>query len=559
MIEKTLTRKPLAISTLSPIHIGCDEDYEPSSFVMDNGLLHVFEPADLLAALKPDELKELGRCAGGADPIGALQQFFRARTEPLAGLARHWVYVVDAIADEYAQKAGRNVQKNAPGASKSSGKETERNRFQIARTAFNPIDYAPYLPGSALKGSIRTAWLNHLNKRENITNEPDSRRLQQRLLHYEKIQDDPFRCVHLVDCHSEAGNPPPTRVLYAVSKRKRPLREGESSSGGKGDGVSTYFETVPECLPAAFIGELRLSFVRQPSGRGIGSEISWQDLCTACNDFYLPKLRAELNHEVLAAQMDGHWKRLMRELLDGQLGELIAAHQGFLARVGRHSGAESVTLDGVRRIKILGPRVDGKTSSNFRSETTQKRLASRTKEGNDLLPFSWIWVDACDDDQYRHHSDSVRARLAEYSEELRAAHRDRLARNEERERQRQRAREEEAQQRRLAADHAQAQRQAETERAAWLATLTPNLRRVEEFKAAFAARAEQLRGGHERLNGDYHGRARKLAEEARTGADWSAEEKRAAAEAIAECLPKVVEKIDKGQLKKLGLNELRGL
>ena len=235
MIEKTLTRKPLAISTLSPIHIGCDEDYEPSSFVMDNGLLHVFEPADLLAALKPDELKELGRCAGGADPIGALQQFFRARAESLTGLARHWVYVVDAIADEYAQKAGRNVQKNAPGASKGSGKETERNRFQIARTAFNPIDYAPYLPGSALKGSTRTAWLNHLNKRENITNEPDSRRLQQRLLHYE-------RTIPSAACIWSTAIPKP------ATRRRRAC----STPSAKGSGCCAKAKAPPAAKAMAF-------------------------------------------------------------------------------------------------------------------------------------------------------------------------------------------------------------------------------------------------------------------------------------------------------------------
>ncbi len=79
--------------------------------------------------------------------------------------------------------------------------------------------------------------------------------------------------------------------------------------------------------------------------------------------------------------------------------------------------------------------------------------------------------------------------------------------------------------------------------------ISPNARRIEEFKVRVAARAEQLRGGRERQNGDYHSRARKLALEALEGSAWSADEKRTAVDAIAEWLPKVVEKIDKDQLK----------
>ena len=40
--------------------------------------------------------------------------------------------------------------------------------------------------------------------------------------------------------------------------------------------------------------------------------------------------------------------------------------------------------------------------------------------------------------------------------------------------------------------------------------------------------------------------------------NWTADEKQAAAEAIAEWLPKVVEEIDKDQFRKLKLNALRG-
>jgi CRISPR-associated protein Csm5 len=534
---------PISISTLSPVHIGCDEVYEPSNFVIADGLLHELDPADLAADLSEAERKQLAALAEGREPIGALQRFFRDNAARFAGLARHQVAVAEAIVREYEKSAGKPVQRGAAG-------EATYNLFPIARTAYRPFDSVPYLPGSSLKGSIRTAWLNHLNRGAALTagdkaDRKSAPRLQERLLGYAagKFEDDPFRHIGLADAHAEEdGTPPPTRVLYAISKKKRQPRDGESGSPE----LKVFLETVADALPAAFLGELRLS-----------GKIGWNALCDACNVFYKPQLEAELSHAVLGKTIDAEWKDLVSDLLAHELGDLIAARQGFLLRVGRHSGAESVTLDGVRDIKILGPRVEGKQTFDYRPNTTEKRFASLTKAGADgLLPFGWIWIDACDD-AHRHLSDDLCRKLAARSSPVCDAHREQLLRLEESQRQRAAAAAEAENQKHAAEVAARAKADAEAARLAALATMSPNLRRIEEFKAAFAVRAEQLRGGREKMNAEFHGRARDLARDALAGEEWTAEEKHAAAEAIAEWLPKVVEKIDKDQIKKLKLSALR--
>jgi vacuolar-type H+-ATPase subunit H len=88
--------------------------------------------------------------------------------------------------------------------------------------------------------------------------------------------------------------------------------------------------------------------------------------------------------------------------------------------------------------------------------------------------------------------------------------------------------------------------------------MSANMRRIEEFVTFAKQRVHQLRGGTEKLNADFHTRARKLAQDALEGEDWTAEERRATADAITEWLPKVVEKIDRDQLRKLKLDALRG-
>ena len=539
--------RALSISTLSPIHIGCDDVYEPSNFVIHDSLLHALEITDLAAELSESERQQLGRIADEREPIGAIQRFFKSKAQRLAAISCHQVAVAEGIAKEYEEKVGRAVQQGAGGSAIYSV-------FPIARTAYRPLDSTPYLPGSSLKGSIRTAWLNHvLKQRGNPLRAEDSRdknkarTLQQRLLGYTagKFENDPFRHLGLADAHPEnESTPPPTRVLYAISKKKRLPRDGERPP----QDLKVFLETVPDALPAAFLGELRFS---------ANSGWNWNELCDACNSFYRPQLEAELTHPVLGALLDADWQKLISDLLGKELAELITTRQGFLLRVGRNSGAESVTLDGLRDIKILGPRINGKQTFDFRANTTEKRFASLSKAGaGNLLPFGWLWVDACDD-EHRHLSDDLRQKLAARSHALREAHQERLLQLENQQALRAMASAEAARQQQAAAQEEQARIDAESARQAALASMTPNARRIEEFKTSFAARAEQLRGGRERQNGDYHGRARKLAQDALEGNDWNAEEKRLVADAITEWLPKVVEKIDKDQLKKLKLTALR--
>lgn len=544
-------RRPLTISTLSPIHIGCGEDYEPSNFVIHAGLLHVLNAADLAGALDDADRRRLSQAAlDDHAPIGAIQRFFAGNAERFAGLACRQVAIVGALERKYRQDAGRPTQ--------GSGGDAVYNNFRFGRTAYRPLDGAPYMPGSALKGSIRTAWLNRVNDgrpllpEENPKTPGTGKQMEQRLLHYQagNFENDPFRHLALADAQPDEDLPPPTRILYAVSKRKRHPLPGEAQPKQE---LSVFLETIPEAWPAAFHGEI----VCTTRGDGARSDVrwTWNDVCDACNTFYRRQLEAELDHQVLGNQLDGAWKRLLQQLLRGQLDELIGARQGFLLRVGRHSGAESVTLDEVRRIKILGPKVDGRQTHDYRRETTQKRFAGDIAGADrDLLPFGWVWVESCDD-RHRHLADSVRARLAQHSAALREEHADRLLRLEEAQRQRADANAQAASRRQEREAAALAAEESRLARERELAAMSPNRRRVERFCEEFADRFAQLRQRPYRPNGPDHAKARALAREA---AAWPLDERIRAADAIEEWLPKVVHITDmKSERKKLGLAALR--
>jgi CRISPR-associated protein Cmr6 len=108
-----------------------------------------------------------------------------------------------------------------------------------------------------------------------------------------------------------------------------------------------------------------------------------------------------------------------------------------------------------------------------------------------------------------------------------------------------------------AAERAREAAEAE-EREARRASMNAQMIAVEEFAEWMARRSAELRGGKESLNGQAHNKARELAKAA-AGNEWSPEDKRAAADAIEEWLPKVVDRIEmKDERKKLGLRTLRG-
>jgi len=107
------------------------------------------------------------------------------------------------------------------------------------------------------------------------------------------------------------------------------------------------------------------------------------------------------------------------------------------------------------------------------------------------------------------------------------------------------------------------QKREEAQRQARLATLSPNQRRIEEFVTQAQQRLEELRGGKEKPNTGIHSAAQQLAKAALESVDWSADEKRALAEALETWLPRLVEKFDrkddwKDARKKLKLAAMKG-
>ncbi|HNQ03686.1 MAG TPA: hypothetical protein PKH69_03660 [Thiobacillaceae bacterium] len=81
----------LLITPLSPIHIGIGESYEPTNYVIDNGVLHEFDTGAAMAALSDADRKtllEIGNRRPDKTMIEALQRYFYERRLPLMAMAQ---------------------------------------------------------------------------------------------------------------------------------------------------------------------------------------------------------------------------------------------------------------------------------------------------------------------------------------------------------------------------------------------------------------------------------------------------------------------------------------
>ncbi|HOU51744.1 MAG: type III-A CRISPR-associated RAMP protein Csm5 [Smithella sp.] len=342
------------IKILSPVHIGCDDVYEPTGFVVNEQTetLSVFDPLDFFRSL--DERTKVQYAAicskGTVDSIFELYRFMRNRTYDGAtvnlskGFVKHY--------KDCLSKSSRDFQR-------------EMNQFSIARTSFSPNSQKPYLPGTAIKGALRTAYLNEVAKKERIALDPRDRKksetLEKGLLHYKNLEDDPFRLLKVSDFHPVGSYR--TKIVYAVNEKKRAV------SRFKARGPYQILEIIEP--GAVFVGTIE---ILTPQIREvIKSPLTQRNIFDSAALFY----KKEKQREDMELKMAG-----MTPLMTDN------AKDACLLRLGRHSGAESLTIDGYRDIKIMKQRGD----KTFSDKATTFWLASDAASGyqkSSLIPFGW--------------------------------------------------------------------------------------------------------------------------------------------------------------------------
>lgn len=505
---KFLNTLNCTISTLSPVHIGCGEDYYPTNYVIDDGLLHHFSEEGLLAALTPAEKIGLSKIGDeqGDNGIRKLQEFIHGKKDNLQKYATHSVPLSKELETFYLSRIGKVSQRE-------SGGRNVQNQLNIARHAFNPYNQTPYFAGSSIKGAIRTALLNALNEGEKMrfdsNREPprgEGDKLQKKLLGYQAISDnptkgikgDPLRLLKISDAtYSHADNLHSAEIRFAVNRKNKP-----SKFEAKG------LNQLLECLPAHRSRALTfdLTFLE--------NRFSVRDICNACNEFFVPQLEKELEMLQTLNLCNKEWAQGLEKLLVNELTDAFREHKAFLLRVGQHGGAESNTLDGVRHIKIMQGK--GNAPKYMDKPTTVWLTANHKDQQHDLLPFGWVLVEIGDFKFSKTH-DFLKTHAAnDYALQIRLQNlalqrAEALAKE-------QQKRELQAQQEAQAIENERLQLEAKAQKAAKMATLSEEQKLIFELQADFEADKNCQANGV--LN-------QKLVGVIKLAANWSNEDKQA--------------------------------
>lgn len=381
----------LAITALSPVHIGTGEDLEPTGYVIDGEDLYQFSPEAALRALPAAAREELTKVLGAAPTVELIKQvqaFFHRNSEALIAEAEHAMPVLPSIAAEYHQRVGRTAQRE------ESGREII-NQLAIARTYADVASGRPILPGSSLKGAIRTALLDLINDGKSPRHGERNRDLQQRLFRYRQFDLDPMRLVQIGDARDlSLADTYATEVRYAVNRKRQPVLKDGREIPAQAENLRQVLECVPPLRPQAFLGQLGIQDVAGVSSPKLPDpSLRWTfaDIAAACNQFYQPILEREALELRGRGYLSAPWVETLQQLLTDRQSAL-EANQAFLLRVGRHSGAESVTLNGVRSIKIMGGR--GEKPQFLEAPKTVWLAAGDIQQRTEMLPFGWVLVEA---------------------------------------------------------------------------------------------------------------------------------------------------------------------
>jgi len=368
------------IRTISPIHIGCDEVYEPTSFVLDENAqqMIVFDPLSFISKMGDDDKAKFSQiCARGT--IASILEIYKFMQDKT--VEGRVVGVCHDFLDHYRQTLSiplrnqREIQQNL-------------NNFAIPRTAFRSIDQRPYIPGSSLKGALRTAYLNLMESEKKLSQrgkERNAKKLEKQLMEYDGIPSDPFRMVKVSDFTPVSETR--TRIVYGVNEKKK-------QTDRDARGLPLIFEVVPP--GSDFVGTIAVD--SPPHGSDIRKHVSIEKLLSS-TVFYTKEKRREdkeLSDIGIVTNSDNSW-------FQGQ-------KNSFLVRVGRHSGAESVTIEGHRDIFIMGKRGEKK----HRNHATTLWLASekRKPQSNKYLsPFGWAVIAQINPDLSRRFQEEEKAFL----------------------------------------------------------------------------------------------------------------------------------------------------
>ena len=320
---------------LTPVHIGTGDVMTAEEFYTDRNEMVRFHPGLVLQAMSAPDRNKYESLIDRGDIGGAWRQMrTAARATPRARL--------------YSVGMGSTAKREMEGI---LGK-LDKRIGEVRPMPRHPHDGHVVIPGSAIKGAIRTAVLNGYIREDERTRARWSDRVRQsdfrdlKRLHGDlekevlrgpggKIDNDPFRLIHVGDS-TVAQDQVRVDRLTLVKPDGDPLNQ---------KGPQMYAERLMSMAdgkpPSGFTVEIGID-TRKARHREVGKLVprlpDWEFLSRSCNSFFRGRYDAENDKftNLYGAVPAKWWKQ-------------VEDRDGVLLRIGRFSHFESLSVDHLRR------------------------------------------------------------------------------------------------------------------------------------------------------------------------------------------------------------------
>ncbi len=324
---------------LTPIHIsdGYEGELIPTEYVItDSGEFHKIDLARLITKIPENRLIELNRFLEYEDIIG-IRNFVKLL----------WIENQDIFSNciQYSMNAGDLYEYY-------NNLQNENKASQFIVTPFIRSNKRIFIPGSSIKGAIRTAIINELlgssiyyplNK-PNIKKEAE--KLEGKMLRYSEwdykqkqlninVSKDPFKALKISDTFV-----PSDKSMIKKVRIVKKTDEGKLSVTVMED-TKIYAEFLQKDVEICIDVRLDSRFFNY--SKYIGKRISIKEVANLCKVFY---------KRVLEHERDNYFRSFDKEIKKSKISELYDEFitlnensESFLLRIGKYSGRNSLSFN----------------------------------------------------------------------------------------------------------------------------------------------------------------------------------------------------------------------
>ena len=358
------TTKRFRFRPLTPIHIGSGERLAVEEYIIDEKrkeLVRLNVP-ELLRKLSPTDRRNFE----SAIDQGRLRDAQQLLHKP-------WNSATDAqrrSLERYRTRVGEGSYEQL-----RQILQHEQRSGEVMILPRNELSGEVIIPGSSIKGALRTAVVSYL---ANLPNSPrpelkgcqKGSEVEQRVLGYSQrdLEKDPFRHVSVSDSVW-----PASEVQIDRPRLRKLGREDEQTSG-----VQMHAERLLSAADGASPSTVIEISLHEPNGRRApGVRLTWDEVLDACRSFYEERSRTERNHfKPLIKKFDNMWcEQFEPELQKGAI----------LIRVGRFCHFDSLSIDNLRR-------KPGKTSQLQQHDIGSTRTMCEISQ-DIQVPFGWALLE----------------------------------------------------------------------------------------------------------------------------------------------------------------------